>query len=110
MLRFSGYMFMGDAFDTALFKQSFQRVFAKDAKEEFRTAYGATIDVKVGLQYSRMKMFRLITKFQLFPPNFLLFPIFQLPQVFFCKMLFTLKGNIFLFEKILKSLHPELSL
>lgn len=41
-----GYMFMGDAFDTALFKQSFQRVFAKDSKDEFKTAYGATIDVK----------------------------------------------------------------
>ena len=73
MVRFSGYMFMGDAFDTALFKQSFQRVFAKDTKEEFRTAYGATIDVKVGLQYSGMKIFWVMTKFQLFPPNFYLF-------------------------------------
>lgn len=40
-------MFMGDAFDTALFKQTFQRVFAKDSKEEFRMAFGASIEVKV---------------------------------------------------------------
>jgi len=41
-----GYMFMGDAFDTALFKQSFQRVFSKDSKEEFKMAFGATVEVK----------------------------------------------------------------
>ncbi|XP_057315029.1 protein transport protein Sec23A-like [Hydractinia symbiolongicarpus] len=41
-----GYMFMGDAFDTALFKQSFQRVFSKDSKDEFKAAYGASIEVK----------------------------------------------------------------
>ena len=38
---------MGDAFDTALFKQSFQRVFSKDSKEEFKMAFGATVEVKV---------------------------------------------------------------
>lgn len=37
---------MGDAFDTALFKQSFQRVFSKDGKDEFKAAYGASIEVK----------------------------------------------------------------
>ena len=74
---------MGDAFDTALFKQSFQRVFAKDAKEEFRTAYGATIDVKVGLQYSGVKIFRLTTKFLLFPPNFYLFQSSNCLKCFF---------------------------
>ena len=31
-----GYMFMGDAFDTALFKQCFQRVFTKDTKDDFK--------------------------------------------------------------------------
>ena len=40
-------MFMGDSFDTALFKQSFQRVFSKDAKDEFKMAFGANIEVKV---------------------------------------------------------------
>ena len=39
---------MGDVFESALFKQTFQRVFAKDAKEEFKTAYAASIEVKVG--------------------------------------------------------------
>ncbi|XP_002156026.2 protein transport protein Sec23B [Hydra vulgaris] len=41
-----GYMFMGDSFDTALFKQSFQRVFSKDAKNEFKMAFGVNIEVK----------------------------------------------------------------
>ena len=38
---------MGDAFDTALFKQTFQRVFSKDQKGEFRMAFGANLEVKV---------------------------------------------------------------
>jgi len=41
-----GYMFMGDAFETALFKQSFQKVFSKDAKDEFKMAFGATMEIK----------------------------------------------------------------
>ena len=43
----SGYMFMGDVFDSALFKQTFQRVFSKDANDEFKTAYNASFEVKV---------------------------------------------------------------
>ena len=51
-------MFMGDAFDTALFKQSFQRVFTKDSKDDFKTGFCATIDVKVGkLVCSLLPMF-----------------------------------------------------
>lgn len=38
---------MGDVFDSALFKQTFQRVFAKDSKEEFKTAFAASVEVKV---------------------------------------------------------------
>ena len=38
---------MGDSFNTSLFKQTFQRVFSKDAKNEFRMAFGATLEVKV---------------------------------------------------------------
>eukprot|EP00794_Sanderia_malayensis_P019977 gene19977-21935_t len=41
-----GYMFMGDAFNTALFKQTFQSVFAKDTKGEFKMAFGSQIEVK----------------------------------------------------------------
>ena len=45
---FRGYMVMGDSFNTALFKQTFQRVFAKDTRGEFKMAFGATLEVKVG--------------------------------------------------------------
>lgn len=38
---------MGDSFNTALFKQTFQRVFAKDMRGEFKMAFGATLEVKV---------------------------------------------------------------
>lgn len=40
---------MGDSFNTALFKQTFQRVFAKDMRGEFKMAFGATLEVKVSL-------------------------------------------------------------
>ena len=40
-------MVMGDSFNTALFKQTFQRVFAKDMRGEFKMAFGATLEVKV---------------------------------------------------------------
>ena len=42
-----GLLVMGDSFNTALFKQSYQRVFAKDNANEFKMAFGATVDVKV---------------------------------------------------------------
>lgn len=51
-------MVLGDSFNTSLFKQTFQRVFAKDQKGEFKMAFGATLEVKVG--------------FHLFMPNILL--------------------------------------
>lgn len=42
-----GHMVMGDSFNSALFKQTFQRVFAKDSKEEnFKMAFGATLEIK----------------------------------------------------------------
>ena len=37
---------MGDSFNSALFKQTFQRVFSKDSKDEFRMAFNATLEVK----------------------------------------------------------------
>ena len=39
-------MVMGDSFNSALFKQTFQRVFSKDSKEEFKMAFNATLEVK----------------------------------------------------------------
>lgn len=38
---------MSDAFNTSLFKQTFQKVFAKDAKNEYRMNFGATLEIKV---------------------------------------------------------------
>lgn len=38
---------MGDSFNTSLFKQTFQRVFSKDSKGEFKMGFGATLEVKV---------------------------------------------------------------
>ena len=40
-------MVMGDAFNTSLFKQTFQKVFAKDIRNEYRMNFGATLEVKV---------------------------------------------------------------
>ena len=38
---------MGDSFNTALFKQTFQRMFSKDVRGEYRMAFGGTLEVKV---------------------------------------------------------------
>ena len=43
---FSGHMVMGDSFNTSLFKQTFQRVFAKDVKNEFKMAFLGNIEIK----------------------------------------------------------------
>lgn len=45
---------MGDSFNTSLFKQSFQRVFSKDGKGEFKMAFGASVEVKV--QFTSIKI------------------------------------------------------
>ncbi|XP_046848297.1 protein transport protein Sec23A-like [Xenia sp. Carnegie-2017] len=41
-----GHMVMGDSFNTALFKQTFQRMFSKDLRNEFKMAFGGTFEVK----------------------------------------------------------------
>ncbi|XP_011410444.1 PREDICTED: protein transport protein Sec23A-like isoform X2 [Amphimedon queenslandica] len=42
-----GYMVMGDSFNTSLFKQTFQKVFAKDAQNNhFRMGFNASLEVK----------------------------------------------------------------
>ena len=46
-LLYSGHMVMGDSFNTSLFKQTFQRVFSKDAKNEFKMGFGGLLEVKV---------------------------------------------------------------
>lgn len=42
-----GHMVLGDSFDTELFRQSFQRAFGKNSRDEFKMAFNATLDVKV---------------------------------------------------------------
>jgi protein transport protein SEC23 len=41
-----GHMILADSFNTSLFKQSFQRVFLKDANNDFTMAFQSVIDVK----------------------------------------------------------------
>lgn len=41
---------MADSFNTSLFKQTFQRVFAKDLQGSFKMAFAATLEVKVPVQ------------------------------------------------------------
>lgn len=42
-----GHMVMGDSFNTSLFKQTFQRVFARDQRNDFNMAFNANLEVKV---------------------------------------------------------------
>lgn len=41
-----GHMVMGDSFNSSLFKQTFQRVFARDQKNDLKMAFNATMEVK----------------------------------------------------------------
>ncbi|CAG4957305.1 unnamed protein product [Colias eurytheme] len=41
-----GHMVMGDSFNSSLFKQTFQRVFAKDQKGDYKMAFNGTMEVK----------------------------------------------------------------
>lgn len=50
LLSHSGYMVMGDSFNTSLFKQTFQKVFSKDAHGNFRMAFNASFEIKVSFE------------------------------------------------------------
>ncbi|KAG1685289.1 Protein transport protein Sec23A [Nymphon striatum] len=41
-----GHMLMGDSFTSSLFKQTFQRVFSKDQKNEYKMGFNAVMEVK----------------------------------------------------------------
>ena len=46
-------MILGDSFNTSLFKQTWQKVFAKDAQgKDFKMAFNASFEVKVFTLYS----------------------------------------------------------
>jgi hypothetical protein len=44
----NGYMILADSFNMSIFKQSFQRVFAKDEEGHLQMGFNATFDVQVG--------------------------------------------------------------
>ncbi|XP_070493724.1 protein transport protein Sec23A [Chironomus tepperi] len=41
-----GHMVMGDSFNSSLFKQTYQRVFATDAKNDLKMGFNATLELK----------------------------------------------------------------
>ncbi|XP_037805622.1 protein transport protein Sec23A isoform X2 [Lucilia sericata] len=41
-----GHMVMGDSFNSSLFKQTFQRVFSRDARGDLKMAFNGTLEVK----------------------------------------------------------------
>lgn len=41
-----GHIVMGDSFNTSLFKLTFQRVFAKDVRDQYSMGFNATFDIK----------------------------------------------------------------
>lgn len=41
-----GHMVLGDSFNSSLFKQTYQRVFARDSKGDLKMAFNATVEVK----------------------------------------------------------------
>lgn len=41
-----GHMVMGDSFNSSLFKQTFQRVFARDSKNDLKMAFNGTVELK----------------------------------------------------------------
>jgi len=72
-------MVMGDSFNTALFKQTFQRVFAKDMRGEFKMAFGATLEVKVSLYV--VDMYNNVFQWNLLSPKVLeTFSLLNIPS------------------------------
>lgn len=47
-------MVMGDSFNSSLFKQTFQRVFSKDQKNELKMAFNGTLEVKCSRELKGM--------------------------------------------------------
>lgn len=45
----NGLVVMADSFDSTLFKQTFQKVFEKDAEGKLKMTFNATLEVGFGL-------------------------------------------------------------
>lgn len=57
MSQYSGHMVLGDSFTTSLFKQTWQKAFAKDIHgQHFKMAFNASFEVKVNktIDYRRI--------------------------------------------------------
>lgn len=50
-------MVMGDSFNSSLFKQTFQRVFSKDQKNELKMAFNGTLEVKCSRELKGMSFY-----------------------------------------------------
>ncbi|RUP42776.1 protein transport protein sec23 [Jimgerdemannia flammicorona] len=55
-----GFMILSDSFTTSIFKQSFNRVFAKDGQGNLQMGFNATLDVQVGMTTRELKVCGLI--------------------------------------------------
>lgn len=49
-------MVMADSFNSTLFKQTFQRIFSKDQKNELKMAFNATLEVKCSRELKGMNI------------------------------------------------------
>lgn len=54
-----GVMVLSDSFNTAIFKQSFQRIFQKDSQGHLQMGFNATLDVQV-CYYNHMEFLILL--------------------------------------------------
>lgn len=49
-----GHMVMGDSFNSSLFKQTFQKVLAKDVKGDYKMAFNGIVEVKTSQELKGM--------------------------------------------------------
>ncbi|PSN43877.1 Protein transport protein Sec23A [Blattella germanica] len=59
-----GHMVMGDSFNSSLFKQTFQRVFARDQKAEFKMAFNGTLEHSAPIPQGGRGCIQMITQYQ----------------------------------------------
>ena len=52
-----GHMVLGDSFASSLFKQTLQRVFGKDKRNEYKMAFNAVFEVKTSKELKGINLF-----------------------------------------------------
>lgn len=50
-----GHMVMGDSFNSSLFKQTFQRVFLRDQRNELKMAFNGVLEIKCSRELKSMQ-------------------------------------------------------